>query len=893
MQPTSKVQTLTSKRGYLLLLLPVLALMLMALPATAQNAPLAGTAIGNQASATYTDASNVPRTTTSNLVQTIVQQVASFTLTADGAKTAAPGAQVAYPHTLKNTGNGQDSFTLTLATGGAFTHVSTAIYADANGDGVPDNNSNLAGSNVPLAPGAVFKFVVVGTVPGTATASQSGTLAVTAASVFDGTLPSQTNTDTTTVTANAVINVTKALSQSSGASPSGPYTVTLTYTNNGNTAASSVELKDAIPAGMTYVAGSGRWSVTGATVLTDATGDSQPAAGSPRIDYSITGSTLTAIIDQVGAGQSGMLTFQVTINAGLAPGTINTQASYRYNDGAAVVGPFNTNTASFTVQQNAAVAIRDTGVAATDADAAVNDVALVASATQGATVSFTNIVQNNGNGTDTFNITLSGSSFPAGTSFALYKSDSVTPLVDSNSDGVPDSGPLAAGSSYTVIVKATLPPGSTGGPYNVTATATSTTVGAVNAGATDTVTDRLASVTASTVDMTANSALPGGLGNGAGPEGSAVVTNNLNPGSSTVFTLYVNNTSSVADNYNLLADADGVFGASNDMPSGWTIVFHASLGADCSAANLGAPITNTGVINTGASKLVCAEIFVPSGYPAGTSAMFFRALSPNTGAVDVLHNAVDVNIYRNVSLSPANSGQIFPGGSVVYTHTLRNNGNVSETISFPGAITSDSLSGNGWSSSMYQDNGATPGVLDGTDSIVNGGTSFVLAVGATRTLLVKVNAPLGAPIGAVDVTTLSASYNGGVTSVSTTDTSAVIAGLLRLQKLQALDANCDGVPDTAYSAADITTGATPGACIRYQITATNQGTANVTSVILSDATPAYTTYHTGSGGSAPAATTVGSISAPAAGSSGTISANIGTLTPFQSAVVTFGVRITP
>ena len=70
-----------------------------------ESAPPAGTSIGNQASATYTDASNTPRSTTSNIAITIVQQVASFTLTADGAKFAAAGSQVYYPHTLVNTGN--------------------------------------------------------------------------------------------------------------------------------------------------------------------------------------------------------------------------------------------------------------------------------------------------------------------------------------------------------------------------------------------------------------------------------------------------------------------------------------------------------------------------------------------------------------------------------------------------------------------------------------------------------------------------------------------------------------------------------------------------------------------------------------------------------------------
>src|SRR5262249_61430424 len=125
----------------------------------------------------------------------------------------------------------------------------------------------------------------------------------TARSVFHST-KSDSNPDTTTATSHAVINVTKSISSISGASPSGPYTVTLTYTNSGNSTATTVNIGDALPAGMTYVAGSGRWSVTGATALTDATGDVQPAAGSPHIDYSTSGNTITAIIDQVAAGVS-------------------------------------------------------------------------------------------------------------------------------------------------------------------------------------------------------------------------------------------------------------------------------------------------------------------------------------------------------------------------------------------------------------------------------------------------------------------------------------------------------------------------------------------------------------------------------------------------------------
>src|SRR5690349_1753574 len=313
---------------FLVTLVLTVTVLLIPTGATAQTA--AGTSIGNQASATYTDSSSVSRTATSNVVTTVVQQVASLTLTANGAKTASPGAPVFYPHTLTNTGNGSDSFTLSLAPAqsGAFTLTGTHIYLDANGDGIPDNFTDLNGTSVTVTPGAAnaFKFVITGTVPSGATAGQTNNFSVTGTSVFDNT-KTASNTDVTTVTSNAVINVNKVISASSGASPSGPYTVTLTYTNSGNVTATTVNIGDALPAGMTYVAGSGKWSVTGVTALTDATGDLQPAAGSPHIDYSVTGNTVTAIIDQVAAGVSGQLTFNINIAAGVPPSVLTNTAT--------------------------------------------------------------------------------------------------------------------------------------------------------------------------------------------------------------------------------------------------------------------------------------------------------------------------------------------------------------------------------------------------------------------------------------------------------------------------------------------------------------------------------------------------------------------------------------
>ena len=175
-------------------------LVLVALGAQATPPP-AGTSISNQASATYTDGSGVSHTVTSNVVQTTVQQVASLTLTQNGAQNATAGSIAYYPHTLTNTGNGGDTFNLTTANSGGFTMSTVQIYAD-NGSGQP-TGSPITSSGL-LNSGASFRFIVAATLPGTATAAQTNVLTVTGTSVFDAT-KTAADTNTTTVTNNAVV----------------------------------------------------------------------------------------------------------------------------------------------------------------------------------------------------------------------------------------------------------------------------------------------------------------------------------------------------------------------------------------------------------------------------------------------------------------------------------------------------------------------------------------------------------------------------------------------------------------------------------------------------------------------------------------------------------------
>ena len=850
-------------------------------------APPANTQIGNQASATYTDATNTQRTATSNVVVTVVQQVASFTLTTDGqSKPASPGGQITFPHTLTNTGNGTDTFNLSVAnnsSGDNFDLTTLALYADANGDGIADNSTALTSTGA-LASGATFKFVASGIVPGTATATQTAAITVTASGTATTTpAVAQTNTDTTTVTANAVINVTKSMSAASGAAGSGPYTVTLTYTNTGNSTATALTLTDALPAGLTYVAASARWSITGgSTVLTDANDGAQGTAPNTiTYDFGATvAGRVTAVVAQVVPGETRTLTFQVNIAAGAATGAINNTGSFTYDPGTGTaVGPYNTNTASFSVTASAGVTISG---------------ATAPSAVQGGTVSFNNVVTNTGNGTDSFDITVANTSFPAGTTFQLFKSDGVTPLVDTNGTSTPDTGAIVAGGTYTVVVKATLPPGSAGVNVNYTAaiTAMSKTAPATSASANDVLT----TVTTSTVDLTHTRSIAGGAGAadglGAGAEASAILTRTVNPATTTTFPLFVNNTSGAADTYDLAASTSATF-ATLSLPAGWSVVFTDSSGTT---------ITNTGSIAAGGNKAVTATVTIPAGQTPGTTELYFRALSPTTAASDRIHDAVTVSAVRNLTVTPNNSAQIVAGGTAVFSHTITNNGNVLEgdSVASSTALTiGHSLAG--WSAVAYYD-ANNNGVIDTGENVVtdlsfSSGGAAGLAPGESVRILVKVTAPASTTVGANDSVTLTATTTNGTytttvpAAATATDSASVVASDLTITKQQALDANNDGTPDGAYGIADISSGALPGRCIRYRITVRNSGNAAASAVRVSDSTPAFTTYFATNPAAVTGGTTASVLSGPVNGAAGAFVFDVGTLNPGEQAVITFGVRI--
>ncbi|WP_374086962.1 beta strand repeat-containing protein [Methylomicrobium lacus] len=926
------------------------------LSASAQAAtPPAGATISNRATADYNDTGGTLQHASSNEVTTTVTQVGSYTLDTDNTKTAAPGTAVYMPHTLTNTGNGADTFNITLPTTFDTTYLSgVAIYPDANADGQPDGTTPLCtvggspactGTNVQtglLAAGDAFHFVVVMNVKATAL---NGTMAapevVTAVPVSAALYATATlsNNDTLTVANNIpVFAVNKSIISSLTTGPAGTEVeYKLAYTNSGN-AAGPLYLKDLIgsvtTASYSYVTGSAKWSSSGATALTDAADTGADPSG--VVYQAITSSgttTIEAFIANVPANASGFITFKVTVEAGAPLGTSETTniAEYaRANNGTADCTGLpctpasgtvtTTNQSPFTVIGSYNVVANNSTTSSTDGDntaAAGNDVVTVASAAPGAVVSFNNIIWNTGTSSDTFNITTgsvtatASTAFPVGTTFQLFKSDGSTPLTSSDADGIPDTGPVAAGAYYTVVLKATLPanacnPTCPTGPFTVSKTATSQG----NPSKSNTVFDQLTAIAQPSVDLTNADAKGAGAGSVASP---AITTVSVAPGATAYFNLNVTNSGAAIDNYNLsyhLLDTTGSDLASaaafspGTLLAGWTVTFHvntAGTGA-CSAGTLGSVVTNTGAVAPSTTANFCAVVTTPAAGPtalAGSYRTYFRVMSGATGASDIKLDAVTLTPLINLTLTPSGTGQIQPGGTIQYPHTLANGGNQSCGGNFSFTVT-NSQAAAGWSYLLYLDNNGD-GQVDASDTVLGGGsnatdtittTMSALSAGTSVKLLVKVQAPAGATSGALDVINITATDT--VLSCGTTapiaDTTTVLAGQIRLVKTQALGTwtgtGCGTAPNAA-SYASTALSQKPGECIWYKVVATNEGDADVTNVVINDATPTFTTY--GGGGACSAGAT---LAVPAVGSTGAVNCDKwSTVAPAATVQLDFAVRI--
>lgn len=844
----------------------------VALMPTAQAAaPTAGSNISNIATASYTDGNGASKTVTSNEVKTIVLQVSSFTLVADRNATINPNGTATLSHTLTNTGNGTDTFTLSVSqlTNDNFDLNNVHIYLDSNQDGVPDNNNDI--TTVTLTANQSVGIIVVSTVPVTQTDGQKAQYTLNATAGFD-TSVTGFNTDTVTVSAGASMQIQKSASVASVA-PNGDITYTLTYKNTGNGAAPFVTIKDTLPNTVTYNAGSGLWSGS-STALTDAAGG-DPAG----IDYRYDSGSKTVYVSltNVPANSTGTVKFTVKANAG-NNSTVNNTASIFIDDNN---DPTNTPTGTTPTQSNQTTVtptliytgtINDSATDVyADADKVTTDPnkddQILSVTSQGVPVVFGNnagstdggpdliVVHNTGTATETYNVSINKSALPSGSIVQLFKSDGVTPLTDTNGDGVVDTGPIAAGGTYNVIAKVTLPSTYSETDTNITNVTTLTLTPVSNPSATDTIKLIITDVVKATVDLTngdnTDTTTGGPTAGSSGQDtGVPVDTKTTAPGTAVTFPLSVTNNSTTPDNFNL---------SSTGLPSGWTVQYYVDANQD-GVPDGGAAITNTGNIPAGSTVNLIAVVTPSANQAPINQNVVFTVSSPATGLTDSMTDQVVVSTKRSLSLTADNVGQVAPGGTVTYTHTLTNNGTITEGTtagSLPYTLTNNQP---GWTTTLYVDlnndgladnnelvTGNDLGALIATYNPDNDSTSG-LEAGQSIKLLIKVEAPANATAGVQNSNVLTVSpttVSGTTTSpVSNTDLTTVNDGQIRLVKEQALDAACDGIADTSFTQNNLS--AKPGTCVIYRITATNEGNVPVTTVKINDNVPTYTTLVSGS-----------------------------------------------
>lgn len=844
--------------------------------------------ISNMATGEYKEeGSTLVQTSRSNLVQTTIIPAYSFTLLNNNNVYGVAKQPVYFNHVLTNTSNAKDSYNLSIDNISVpILRTDYAIYLDKNRDGVPDNDQAItsymlnAGESIAL---------VVKVLLDAATANTTGSLTLTATSAQLGATGAISNTDTVTISDKAVMTIRKAFNKSTVVA-NDEAIVRLTYFNNG-IESGEVDIKDELnTAELIYVKGSEVWNGLALNPANVAGDD--PASINYYLDTD--NKTIRAKITKVPANAQGYIEFKVKV-VKPTPGQIPNYANLDYDHDK------DTNTAQLkTVSNTAYLQILPVYGVSINADSALNngkDLDDQGTLATGSTVLFKNWVWNTGNALDRFNLTFDTHNFPTGTVFEFYRADGVTPIFDTNGDGVVDTGYLAAGDNLPIIVKAIFPKDYIDRSNTVfTVKPKAQSIG--NVSKTDIVIDQvklIQSTVSRTVDLinqpeTTNN----GLGNGAVSNNAAAWKTLIGENGQTItFPLKVTH-SGLATAYQFSADDDGVF-TTLKLPVGVTGVRYFETTNNCSA--LAKEISSTRILQNGESQAYCAVVSLDINAQAATTQIYFRAASselpsPNAqNGYDTIHNAISIgskNSSGSISLDPDLRGQIAPSGTITYSHILKQWG--SQILKPTDTLTVENDQ-QGFITTLYFDVNDN-GLLDATDVLMTD-LSAVPKATLTDKKPIRIFAKVeNSSYGTVGMTNTSViRLKDGVTELDTaTDITTITTSPMRLTKLQAKDNNCDGKEEGAF-----TTNVLPitknsdgsGQCVIYQLTVKNMGASDIGKFTFYDTTPEAMVMS-----KAPVCADCdsGSIIAPAVGQSGAIQGSVPTVKSGASHSLEFGVK---
>lgn len=279
----------------------------------------AGTSIKNVAKMTYKDLAGASFDTLySDTASVTVEKVTGVTLTPVGSlQYSSDSMWVYFAHTVTNTGNATDDFSLTGTDSASW--VSNIVF-DANGNGAWNTGETATITGISsLAADSTYKIITRLFVPDGAASNLRDTVRTRVTSTYTDPGPNPYVTATATVLDTIMTRVTNiSLSKTNNnntPAPGDTIEYTIDYTNNGTGTGEGSALYDTLDANVTYVPSSATVINGGGTVAYSASPN--------RIVWSNIGNG-----GDIYASATGQLKFKVTVNAGVSANTVISNRAY-------------------------------------------------------------------------------------------------------------------------------------------------------------------------------------------------------------------------------------------------------------------------------------------------------------------------------------------------------------------------------------------------------------------------------------------------------------------------------------------------------------------------------------------------------------------------------------
>jgi uncharacterized repeat protein (TIGR01451 family) len=326
------------------------------------------------------------------------------------------------------------------------------------------------------------------------------------------------------------------------------------------------------------------------------------------------------------------------------------------------------------------------------------------------------------------------------------------------------------------------------------------------------------------------------------------------------------------------------------LPAGLTYVSGVGTSWACGNAGQVVTCTSSAVIGAGAVSANPIALTVSVGPTAVPSVLNIVTVSGggepaansanNTGSDNTLVVLAAVNVFlTDGALSGA------PGTTLFYPHTFiaglaGNVGFSTANVAVPAVP--------GWTQLIYRDTNCN-GVLDPAEGATPLAGTVAVVPGDVVCIIVKDNIPGSAPVGAINTITVTATFNGAQTYTRQDITTVGAGGATGL-------ALAKGVRNVTLGGAIGTSNtARPNDILEYTVTYTNNSSGTVSTIVVNDATPAFTTFQSAACGALPPGISACVVSTqPAVNGTGAIAWTLtGSLLSGGSGTVLFTVRVNP